>query len=71
MLYYKCPTCRTVLANRQLPYEEGLQKICENEKLDKNKKDKEKMKLLDDLLISNICCRTRILTYLQIIDTVI
>jgi len=65
MLYYKCPSCRTVLANKQVPYENGLKNICNNDKLTEKEQEVKKMKLLDDLYIVNICCRMRMLTYLD------
>lgn len=70
MLYYKCPTCRSLLANKQIPFQNGMRQICDNTFLDENQKKKEKQKLLDDLLITNICCRMRILTFIPLIDLV-
>jgi len=69
MLYYKCPTCGTVLANKQLPFEQELEKIC-NERISEKEKDKLKMKLLDDLEVKRQCCRMRMLTYVRLIEVV-
>lgn len=63
MLYYKCPSCKTTLADKQILFEEGMKNIENNEKLSGKDKDKAKRKLLDDLGVINICCRIRILTY--------
>ena len=30
MIYLKCPTCGFLLGNKQIPYEEKLKNICEN-----------------------------------------
>jgi DNA-directed RNA polymerase subunit N (RpoN/RPB10) len=71
MLYFKCPTCKTLLANKQIPFEQKLEKICSQHGKSDNAIEKEKQELLDDLEIKNICCRMRILTYIRIVDIVI
>ena len=41
MLYPVCPTCQLLLADKQIPYEEGYQKIMNNDstrKIIENKK---------------------------------
>lgn len=63
MLYFRCPTCKTELANKQLVYEDKLDKICNNSKMSKKEKDEAKMKLLDDLELVRYCCRMRMMTY--------
>lgn len=68
MLYYKCPSCKTILANKQILYEKGLNDICNNTKMSEKEKDMAKRKLLDDLEIKNPCCRMRTLGYIQLID---
>jgi len=65
MLYYKCPTCRTVLANKQIMFEEELKRITNNSKLSDQQKDDEKAKLLDKLQLTRYCCRMRMLTYID------
>lgn len=70
MLYYKCPTCRTKLSNRQLPWEAGLENICMNDKLSDAEKDKAKSKLLDDLKLIRPCCRSRVLGFCNLIYVV-
>jgi DNA-directed RNA polymerase subunit N (RpoN/RPB10) len=70
MLYYKCPTCRTNLANKQLPYQEGLDKICKNTKLSQSERDSQKKKLLDALRVINMCCRQRMLTFVSLVDVI-
>ena len=70
MLYYKCPTCRTVLADKQIPYELELSKICNNSNLSDLQKDKLKEQLLDNLHVKNICCRMRMITYIKRIDII-
>lgn len=63
MLYYKCPTCSTLFANKQLIWETEKEKICLNSSLSNEQKDKEKRKLLDKLYITRYCCRMRFLGY--------
>ena len=66
MIYLKCLTCRTLLGNKEIPYYEGLEKICNNSKLSQEEKDREKKKLLDDLHIINYCCRMRVITMIRL-----
>lgn len=68
MLYYRCPSCRTILADKQIPHEIGLKQICDNDKLSDEQKNEEKKELLNKLHIINQCCRMRILTYVKKID---
>lgn len=70
MLYPRCPGCRTILANKQIPYEDGLDKICKNDKLTESQKQKQKEELLDQLYVQNICCRMRIMGYVSKIKIV-
>jgi DNA-directed RNA polymerase subunit N (RpoN/RPB10) len=67
MLYYRCPTCKSILGNKQIPYESGLNSICDNKKLSEPEQEKQKMDLLDKLEITRYCCRMRMLTYIQLI----
>ena len=69
MLYYKCPTCRTILANKQLVYEKRLEQICNSNK-SKNEQDIEKKKLLDELELTRPCCRMRMMGYVKLIDII-
>ena len=71
MLYFRCPTCGTCLANKQLVYENEINAICNNTKLSETERDIEKMKILDKIKLHNYCCRMRMLTYLKLIDTLI
>ena len=64
MLYPICPTCHNLLADKQLPYEDGMKKI---NKLNKSNEEKMKLKkkLLDDIGLSRYCCRMRMISYLD------
>ena len=70
MLYFRCPTCRTILANKQLIYEQKLEEISLNAKLNKTEKDKLKRKLLDDVELFRQCCRPRMMGYVKLIDKI-
>ena len=70
MLYYKCPTCQTLLANKQIPYEKKLNDICKDNAMNESEKNKAKQKLLTDLEIHRPCCRMRVLGYIKLIDLV-
>jgi len=70
MLYAKCPTCKTILANKQVLYEEGMEKICSNTKMSNEDKKKAKNKLLTDLAITNICCRMRTMSYVKKVELI-
>jgi DNA-directed RNA polymerase subunit N (RpoN/RPB10) len=69
MLYYKCPTCQTVLANKQIIYEERLNTIC-NGNMSDDEKNLAKRKLLAELEIHRPCCRMRVLGYIKLIDLI-
>ena len=70
MLYYRCPTCRTILADKQIPFENGMEKICNITGLSKREQEDKKKELLDKLYVINYCCRMRMLTYVKLIDLV-
>jgi DNA-directed RNA polymerase subunit N (RpoN/RPB10) len=63
MLYFKCPTCRTILSNRQIPYEKGLEKIINDKSLTETQKEEEKRKLVNSLGLKRYCCKMRLMTY--------
>ncbi len=70
MLYFRCPTCKTNLANKQIPYEKGTEKICNDKKLSEEEENEKKMKLLDDIEIKRLCCRMRMISYISLIETI-
>lgn len=65
MAYIVCPTCNRLIADKIIPYENGLKKICDAPNLTAQQKDTEKMKLIDSLKIpkDRYCCRMRLMTY--------
>lgn len=71
MLYSACPTCGTLLADKQLDYEEKLKKICDNPKLSQEDKDKQKMELINSMGLERYCCKMKLMTYVDLIKIVI
>lgn len=69
MLYLKCPTCRTILGNKQIPFEKGMEEICANAKTD-DEMNKLKEELLDKLEVKRYCCRPRVLCYVDLIKII-
>lgn len=69
MLYLKCPTCKNILGNKQIPFENDIEKICENVSLSEEEKKKKKMELVDKY-VDKYCCRMRLLTYAKLINIV-
>ena len=70
MLYLRCPTCKTILANKQLLFEEEQDKICNNKGISDDEKNIQKRELLDKLEVKRYCCRGLMLTYLRLINIV-
>jgi len=72
MFYFICPTCGSNLARKEIPFENRIEMI-ENEikkkKLSYSEKDdffqKERAKVLDELFITNMCCRMRVLGHVR------
>ena len=70
MLYFRCPTCKNKLADKQISLEKEMVLICDNTKISEQEKDNLKSKLLDKLLITRYCCKMRALTYIDLVETV-
>lgn len=70
MLYYKCPTCKIILANKQILYEKKLEEICNNNKMNDNEKSTNKKKILDELELHRPCCRMRMMGNIKLINIV-
>ena len=71
MIYLKCPTCATVLANREIEYEKGEEKIMNDQKTNDEQKKKLKTELLNSLGIKNPCCKMRIMSYIKLTEIII
>jgi hypothetical protein len=65
MLYYRCPSCRTNLANKEILLETELEKL----KYSKRKKGDIK-EILNRCAIINSCCVMRALCYVDTIKII-
>lgn len=63
MIYMKCPTCGTVIGNRQIIYEATLKNIENNPNLDEDAKLEQKNKLINGLELKRYCCKMRVITF--------
>lgn len=68
MTYFRCPTCKELFADKQLMYEQQLDKI-NNSSLGDEEKDKKRQKLALDI-VERYCCRQRIMKYTNIVEIV-
>ncbi len=75
MLPPRCFTCGHVLAHLELEFEDKLQEIDNNIKFDDDQKSHSKRELVDRLLPGRwqkrYCCRTRLLSYVDLIKVII
>jgi DNA-directed RNA polymerase subunit N (RpoN/RPB10) len=75
MLPPRCFTCGHVLANLELDFEETLQQIDNDIKLNDDQKADLKRKLVHKLLPDRwkkrYCCRARLLSYVDLIKVVV
>ena len=73
MLYLKCPTCKQLLADRQIIYDTLLDKICSDEETDKITEDEAnelKKDLVNSLNFDRYCCKQKIMTYTRLIQVI-
>jgi DNA-directed RNA polymerase subunit N (RpoN/RPB10) len=63
MIYMKCPTCGTVIGNRQIIYEAKLKEIENNPNIDEDAKLEQKNKLINNLELNRYCCKMRVMTF--------
>jgi len=75
MLPPRCFTCGHILANLELEYEEGLLQIDNNIKLTIEEKAEQKKQLINKLLPKRwekrYCCRSKLISYVDLIQIVI
>ena len=79
MLYMICPTCGELLGDKQLIYTQKLKEICDkydiNDDLlskgfDTNPQFVEERQKLIQSLFDNICCKMRVLTYVELVKLI-
>lgn len=61
MLYYKCPTCKSILADKQILYDQEAERITEDSKLSEEEKDKLLRELPRKLKAIRYCCMFRLI----------
>ena len=79
MLYMRCPTCGELLGNKELIMIEKLKKVCDDLEIDDEMisqgYDKhpeyvqKRQKIISDLC-NKICCRIRMMTYVDIVKII-
>lgn len=60
--YYRCHTCKRILANKRIPYETALNAICSDKSLTPVEKENKKEAILNEIEVTNICCRVLMMT---------
>ena len=70
MLYIKCPTCKTLLGDKDIPFNTELDKIREDKNLTDEQKTKKTIELYDKFSIENYCCKMRFKTFIDQINIV-
>jgi len=80
MLYLRCPNCGEILGNKQIVYEDGMKKICDELNIDfnmisqgigdKEGEFKESRSNLVNSLCRKICCKQSLITYIDIVTIV-
>jgi DNA-directed RNA polymerase subunit N (RpoN/RPB10) len=71
----KCPTCKNILGNKQIYYEQNLDKICKDQEMNKitdDEAEKRKIELVNFLIPNKhrYCCKMRLMTYKRLIEIV-
>jgi len=70
MLPAVCFTCGHLFADIQIPYEADLIKIENDDKMSVDAKSDAKAALLDKYHIKKYCCRTRVLSYVKLVEII-
>ena len=75
MLYLKCPTCKTLLGDKQMIYEKVISEICKDcdiHKLTEEEADKLKQEVVNSIGIESerYCCKMRLMTFKKLIEIV-
>ena len=69
MLLPKCVTCKTDLSDKELIFEEKKNAIL-NSNISEEEIQKKISVLLTDLEINNLCCKMRMLTYVDAVHVI-
>jgi len=74
MLYLVCPTCKKLLGDKELYFENQVNKI--NNDIDEgilktqDEIEQAKKKLIDTMGFDRYCCKMRILTYVELVKII-
>ncbi len=71
MLYLKCPSCHTLLGDKQIVYDLEIAKIKQEQEIGnitKEEADKRKIDTINKVLPNKdkYCCRTRMMTFIDL-----
>ena len=69
MLYVVCPSCKTLLGNKQLIWEEIEKQIIESHISDKQKEEELEI-AINSLGLKRYCCKMRVKTYTRLVEVV-
>lgn len=77
MIYMICPECGEILRNKQIIYEDEMQKVCDELEIDYNmisqegyERDEKYIKRRQDIvnkLCKNLCCKFNMITYVSMV----
>lgn len=77
MLYIRCPTCKSLLGDKQVYYETKLKEICRKNELGHYKTIEEfndaKTQIVDKLIVdkNRYCCKMRLITFVSLVNTIV
>jgi DNA-directed RNA polymerase subunit N (RpoN/RPB10) len=74
MSYLICPTCSTILGNRQLYFEKKKKEIkneCEIKNLSNDEYNMKIINAYNELKLKRYCCKMRIMTYIDLTKYII
>ncbi len=64
MLYPVCPTCRMLLADKQIPYEKAMEAL-KDINLTDTQIGEERRKFFQKVGLTRYCCQMRIISYVD------
>ena len=76
MLYLRCPTCITLLGDKQIYYETRLDELCKKNEMGQFKTqtdfDNARINLVNQLILNKdrYCCKMRLLTYVPLVKII-
>lgn len=71
MSYAVCPTCHLCLADKEMIWEDGLNRIVRDDTLTDADRQKKRKELMDSLGLKRYCCRMRLLGMIAIEERIV